>query len=55
MDRGASPGRIASAQSGPLMMIVLISSILIIRSYPIDQDEHGRILNAIREMKAESA
>lgn len=41
--------------AGPLMMIILISSILIIRAYPINQDEHSRILQAIREMKAESA
>ena len=40
--------------AGPLMMIVLISSALIIRSYPIDQDEHARITQAIRDMKVET-
>jgi Na+/melibiose symporter-like transporter len=41
--------------AGPLMMIALISSALIIRPYPIDQDEHARILQGIHEMKPESA
>jgi Na+/melibiose symporter-like transporter len=40
--------------AGPLMMIVLISSALIIRPYPIDQDEHARITQAIRDMKVET-
>jgi Na+/melibiose symporter-like transporter len=40
--------------AGPLMMIVLISSALIIRPYPIDQNEHARITQAIRDMKVET-
>ena len=40
--------------AGPLLMVVLISSTLIIRSYPIDQNEHTRILQAIHAMKLES-
>ena len=40
--------------AGPMMMIVLLSSALIIRTYPIDQNEHSRILQAIHDMKPES-
>lgn len=41
--------------AGPLMMIALIASALIIRPYPIDQAEHARILRAIHDMKVEGA
>lgn len=40
--------------AGPLMMVILVSSTLIIRSYPIDQREHTRILQAIHDMKLET-
>jgi Na+/melibiose symporter-like transporter len=39
--------------AGPLMMILLVSSTLIIRTYPIDQQEHTRILQEIRGMRVE--
>lgn len=39
--------------AGPLMMIILVSSTLIIRTYPIDQQEHTRILQEIRGMRVE--
>jgi len=34
--------------SGPLSMVLLLSSLLIIRHYPLDQAEHTKITNGIR-------
>lgn len=39
--------------AGPLSMVLLLSSLLIIRSYPLDQEEHARITQAIHDMKVE--
>ena len=59
--RGAVPGEVPmevltnfAIFAGPLSMIVLISSILLIRSYPIYETEHARITQAIQDMKLES-
>ena len=41
--------------SGPLSMALLLSSLLIIRHYPLDQAEHAKISMGIREAKGASA
>lgn len=39
--------------AGPVSMALLLSSLLIIRSYALDQAEHARITQAIHDMKVE--
>ncbi len=38
--------------AGPITMVILLASILLIRKYPIDEVEHARITRGIAEMKA---
>lgn len=37
--------------SGPMTMIILFSSLLFIRGYPIDEEEHARIMQTIRHQQ----
>jgi len=53
--KGASPADVPldaltglAMFSGPLSMVLLLSSLLIIRHYPLDQAEHTKITNGIR-------
>ena len=41
--------------AGPMTMVFLLSSIFLIRRYPIDEKEHARITQAIQDAKAASA
>jgi Na+/melibiose symporter-like transporter len=41
--------------AGPISMALLLSSLVIIRSYPLDKAEHARITKAIHDMKVEGA
>jgi Na+/melibiose symporter-like transporter len=41
--------------AGPVSMVIILSSLYMIRLYPIDQKEHARITQAIHEMKTEGA
>lgn len=57
--KGAEPGDVPieiltqfAIFAGPMSMIVLLASILIIRSYPIDAAEHARITAGIYDMQA---
>jgi len=57
--RGASPTDVTSdalnglaVLAGPLSMVLLLSSLLIIRSYPITQKEHAKISQQIQEMRS---
>jgi len=38
--------------AGPVLLIVMLASAILIRKYPIDEREHARISRAISEMKA---
>ena len=37
--------------AGPMTMVILLSSLLLIRGYPIDEKEHARIMQAIRHQQ----
>jgi Na+/melibiose symporter-like transporter len=57
--KGANPSEVASEAltglahlSGPVAMVLLLSSLLIIRSYPISQAVHAKISRGIQEMKS---
>jgi Na+/melibiose symporter-like transporter len=41
--------------AGPVSMALLLTSLFVIRTYPLDEGEHARITQAIREMKAQEA
>ena len=41
--------------AGPISMVILLSSLYVIRSYPLNQKEHARITQAIHDMKTEGA
>ena len=41
--------------AGPISMVLLLSSLLVIRAYPLNQKEHARITQAIHDMKTEGA
>ena len=41
--------------AGPISMVILLSSLYVIRNYPLDQKEHARITQAIHDMKTEGA
>ena len=60
--QGASPADVPmealtglAVFAGPVSMVILLSSLFIIRAYPLDQKEHARITQAIHDMKAEGA
>jgi len=41
--------------AGPISMVLLLSSLFVIRAYPLNQKEHARITQAIHDMKTEGA
>ena len=40
--------------AGPVSMALLLASLVIIRTYPLDQQAHAKITQAIHAMKSES-
>jgi len=60
--QGANPADVAPQAlnglamfAGPISMVLLLSSLIVIRSYPLNQKEHARITQAIHDMKVEGA
>lgn len=60
--RGANPADVPmdaltglAMFAGPISMVLLLSSLFMIRAYPLNQKEHARITQAIHDMKTEGA